>query len=97
MSRSERFIGLSDTELARLRQAKEAAEQFDRDRLELLRAALKRVKKSDLVEIMLRIARQDKESQWMLEDEVTLRSRSPFLSTTLRWPSLWLPKLTNCD
>ena len=50
MSRSERYITPSAEELARMCQAEEAATQFDRGRTELLRTALKRIEKVDLVE-----------------------------------------------
>ena len=72
MSRSERYIPPSDEELERIRQAREAAEQFDRDRLELLRATLQRIKKADLVELTLRITQEEKASEWMLENEIEL-------------------------
>lgn len=72
MSRSERYIPPSDEELERIRRAHEAAEQFDRDRLELLRAALKRIKKADLVELILRVSQEEKVSEWMLESEIVL-------------------------
>jgi hypothetical protein len=72
MSRSERYIPPSDEELERLRQAQEAAEQFDRDRLELIRSTLKRIKKTDLVELTLRISQEEKASQWKLENEIAL-------------------------
>jgi hypothetical protein len=72
MSRSERYIAPSAKELERWRQAAAAAKQFDCEREELLRAALKKLKKADLVEVALRIAQQDKASQWLLEQEVGL-------------------------
>jgi hypothetical protein len=72
MSRSERYIPPSHEELDRLRQAQKAAEQFDRDRLELLRAALRRIKKADLVELTLRISQEEKASEWLLENELAL-------------------------
>ena len=72
MSRSERYIPPSDEELQRIRQANEAARQFDRDRIELLRATLKRIKKADLVKLTLRIAQEEKASEWMLENELEL-------------------------
>ena len=72
MSRSERYIPPSDEELERLRQAQEAAEQFDRDRLELLRLKLKRIEKADLVELTLSISQEEKASQWKLENEIAV-------------------------
>jgi hypothetical protein len=72
MSRSERYIAPSAKELERWRQAAAVARQFDRERQELLRASLKKRKKADLVEVALRIAQQDKMSQWLLEQEVGL-------------------------
>lgn len=72
MSRSERYIAPSAQELERWRQAAAAAKEFDHERQELLRAALKKRKKADLVEVALRIAQQDKASQWLLEQEVGL-------------------------
>lgn len=72
MSRSERYIAPSARELERWRQAAAAARQFDRERQELLGSALKRLKKADLVEVAVRIAQQDKASQWLLEQEVGL-------------------------
>jgi hypothetical protein len=72
MSRSERYIPPSDEQWERIRQAQKAAEQFDRQRVDLLRAALKRTRKADLVEITLRIAQGEKASQWTLEDELNL-------------------------
>ena len=72
MSRSERYIPPSDEELERLEQSIEAAKQFDHQREELLRTALKKCRKADLVEITLRVAQQGKASEWMLEQEVGL-------------------------
>jgi hypothetical protein len=72
MSRSERYIPPSDAEMEQLRAAREAAEQFDRTRIELLRRALKRTKKAELVEIMLRIAQEQQASAWLLENEISL-------------------------
>lgn len=72
MSRSERYVAPSEEKLERWRQAAAAAKEFDRERQELLRAALKKRKKADLVEVALRIAQQDKASQWLLEQEVGL-------------------------
>ena len=72
MSRSARYIPPSDEELRWLQESTEAKEQFSHDRQELLRATLKRIKKADLVEITLRIAQEEKASQWMLEKEVAL-------------------------
>ena len=70
MSRSKRYIPPSDEELERIRQVREAAEQFDRDRLELMRTALNRSRKADLVELTLRLAQETKRSQWMLEQQI---------------------------
>ena len=72
MSRSERYIPPSDEELQRLRLSIEAAKQFDHQREELHRTALKKFKRVDLVELTLRVAQQGKESQWTLEQEVGL-------------------------
>lgn len=72
MSRSERYIPPSDEELKRQLQSIEAAKRFDSEREELLRATLRRMKKVDLVELTLRVAREGKASEWMLEHEVGL-------------------------
>ena len=70
MSRSERYIAPSAEELERMQRSIEAKQQFDHNREELLRAMLKRMKKVDLVELTLRIAREEKASEWVLEREV---------------------------
>ena len=72
MSRSERYIPPSDEELLRMQQSIETAKQFDHQREELLRRALKKLKKVDLVEVTLRVAQEGKASEWMLEQEVGL-------------------------
>lgn len=72
MSRSERYIAPSAEQVEQWRQAAEAAKQFDRERQALLRAALKKRNKADLVEVALRLAQRDKASQWLLEQEVGL-------------------------
>ncbi len=72
MSRSERYIAPSAKELERWRQAEVARKQSDLEREELLRAALKKLKKANLVDVVLRIAQQDKACQWLLEHEVGL-------------------------
>jgi hypothetical protein len=72
MSRSERYIAPSAMELERIRRASEAAEQFDRDRRELLRATLEGIKKADLIELLLRITQEEKVSEWLLEHAVDL-------------------------
>jgi len=72
MSRSERYITPSDEELERRRQSIEAAKRCDVERKELLRAALNKMKKADLVELTLRIAEEGKPSEWLLEREVGL-------------------------
>lgn len=72
MSRSERYIAPSDEELRRLQESIEAAKQFDNQREQLLKAALNRCKKADLVRYALRIAQQDKGAEWILEQEIGL-------------------------
>ena len=72
MSRSERYIPPSDEELEGLQQSIETAKQLDHQREELVRTALKKCRKADLVEITLRVARQDRASEWILEQEVGL-------------------------
>lgn len=72
MSRSERYIPPSDQELERLQKSREAAREFDRQREELQRTALKKCKKAELVELALGVARQSKASEWKLEQEVGL-------------------------
>ena len=72
MSRSERYIPPSKEQLERRRQSIEAAKRCDQQRMELLRASLKKIKKVDLVEITLRLAQESKASEWMLEQEVGL-------------------------
>jgi hypothetical protein len=47
VTRSEKYIPPSDEELERWRQASEAAKRFDVEREELLRAALKKMKKAN--------------------------------------------------
>jgi hypothetical protein len=72
MSRSERYISPSPEQLERWRQAQEAAKRCDREREALLRAALKKTRKADVVELVLQMARQEKASQWLLEQEMGL-------------------------
>ena len=72
MSRSERYIPPSDEELERWRQAQEAAKRCDEERAGLLRRALKKTRKHDLVELILCLAQEEKASQWLLEREVAL-------------------------
>jgi hypothetical protein len=72
MSRSERYIPPSDEELQRLRELEEFAKQCDQQREELLRTALKKLKKADLVEVTLRVAQEGKPCEWKLEQEVLL-------------------------
>jgi hypothetical protein len=72
MSRSERYIPPSDEEMERMRKARKTAEQFDRNRIELLRKALKRTKKAELVDIILRVAQAEKANEWVLENEIRL-------------------------
>ncbi len=72
MSPSERFIQPSAKELERLQRASEAAEQFDRDRQELLRATLEGIKKADLVELLLRVTQEEKAGEWLIEHAVDL-------------------------
>lgn len=72
MARSERFIPPSAEELERIYRAEEAAKQFERDREELLRAKLQRIRKVDLVGLTLRIAREEKVCEWTLEKELDL-------------------------
>lgn len=72
MARSERYISPSQEELNRQTKAIEDAKQFARDKLELLRQALRRVKKADLIELTLRVAQVEKASEWMLEHELEL-------------------------
>ena len=56
-----------------MRRAREAAEQFDRDRLKRIEAALKRVKKAELVELILRAAQEEKAVEWLVESEIKLQ------------------------
>lgn len=72
MARSERYIPPSDEELRRWREAQETAKRCDEQRKRLLRLALRKTKKFDLVEIALRVAQEEKASEWLLEREVAL-------------------------
>jgi hypothetical protein len=72
MSRSERYIPLSDEQLERWRRLAEARKRCDEERAELLRAALKKMKKADVVELTVRVAQEEKGSQWLLEREIGL-------------------------
>jgi hypothetical protein len=72
MSRSERYIPPSKEKLERQLQSIEAAKRCDRQREELLRARLKKMKKLDLVELTLCVAQEGKAYEWMLEQEVGL-------------------------
>lgn len=72
MSRSERYIPPSPAQMERYRQSAERAERCDIEREKLLRATLKKMKKVDVIELALRIAKEEKASEWMLEREVGL-------------------------
>lgn len=72
MSRSERYTPPTAEELARMQRAEEAARQFDQDRQTLLRVALARRKKVDLIELLLRLAEEEKSCSWILERELGL-------------------------
>ena len=72
MSRSERYIPPTEEELQRWQREKEDAERFESLREELLRKALKKVKKADLVEMTLRAAKHNKETEWLLEKKFGL-------------------------
>ena len=72
MSRSERYIPPTAAELERMRQAEEAGRQFDQDRLNLLRAALRRSKKVEIIELVLRLAGEEHSCTWTLERELGL-------------------------
>jgi hypothetical protein len=72
MARAERYIAPSEEELQRWQRAEERARQFDRERVELLRTALKRVRKADLVELTLRLAEEEQANQCLLERELAL-------------------------
>ncbi len=72
MSRSERYISPSPEDLERWQQARETAKRCDREREDLLRVALKKSKKAELAELALRIAREDKATEWLLEGELGL-------------------------
>ncbi len=59
MSRSKRYIPPTAEKLERMQQTEEAARQFDQDRLNLLRVALRRSKKVGLIELVPRLAGED--------------------------------------
>ena len=79
MSRSEKYIPPSKEKLQRLQQSIEAAERFDRKRLQLLRSAVRNLKKADLIELTLRVVQEDKACEWMLEQEVGLQKPADLL------------------
>jgi hypothetical protein len=72
MSRSERYIPPSDEELQRLRDLEAFAKRCNQQREALLRTALKKLKKTDLVEVTLRVAQESKPCEWKLEQELLL-------------------------
>jgi hypothetical protein len=72
MSRSERYIPPTIKELERMQHTREAARQFERDRLELFRIALKRRKKVELTEFVLRMAQDEMACAWLLEQELNM-------------------------
>ena len=55
-----------------MQRAAEAARQFDQDRQTLLRVASARRKKVDLIELLLRLAEEEKSCSWILERELDL-------------------------
>jgi hypothetical protein len=67
MSRSERYIPPTAEELERMQQAEEAARQLDQDRLNSLRVALKRRTIVEIIELVLRLAGEEKSCTWALE------------------------------
>lgn len=79
MSRSERYIAPSESELQRLQQAFERAQEFDGHRTELLRTALTKSRKPDLVELALRVAQESQAAGWALEQELALQKPPPLL------------------
>jgi len=72
MSRSERYIPPSAEGLQRLRQAEEAGSQFDQERLDMLRAALRRSKKVEIIELVFWLAGEEHSCRWTLERELGL-------------------------
>ncbi len=72
MSRSERYIAPSAEEIKRREKAAELAGEFDNTRKHLLREALNKRTKADLVELAMRFADEEKGSEWILEEALDL-------------------------
>ena len=81
---SERYIPPSDDQIRKWEEEREAKQKLDALRSELIEAALRKLKKAELIEMMLRLDTFDPAVRWSIEAEVKLKKPPELKALDLR-------------
>ena len=81
---SERYIPPSEDQIRKWEEEKEAKEKFHAQRSELIESALRKLKKDELIELLMRLDTFDPAVRWSIEAEVRLKKPPELIALDLR-------------
>lgn len=81
---SERRLAPSDDQVRRWEEEAEAKQQFDAQRSELIDKALRKLKKDELIELLMQLDMNDPSVRWSIEAELELRKPTDLIVYDLR-------------
>lgn len=81
---SERYIPPSAAQLRKLAEEREAKEKFNGMRRRLIEAALRKLKKDELIEVMMSLDTYDPSVRWSIESAINLRKPPDLVAHDLR-------------
>ena len=80
----DRYIPPSDDQIRKWAEEKEAKEKFHGQRSELIEAALRKLKKDELIELLMRLDTFDPAVRWSIEADVGLKKPPELIAHDLR-------------
>ena len=80
----DRYIPPSDDQIRKWEEEKETKEKFHGQRFELIEAALRKLKKDELIELLMRLDTFDPAVRWSIEADVGLKKTPELIAHDLR-------------
>lgn len=84
MARSERFYPPSDAQIRRWEEQAEAKKAFDAQRSRLIESTLRKLRKDDLIELLMGLDTYDPAVRWSIEAEIGLQKPVDLVAHDLR-------------
>ena len=80
----DRYIPPSDDQIRKWEEEKETKEKFHGQRFELIEAALRKLKKDELIELLMRLDTFDPAVRWSIEADIGLKKPPELIAHDLR-------------